>query len=425
MTRTQAYPEYREWRDGWLPNVPLHWRTANLRHFTSFETGWTPPTENDSAYEGSNQWANISDLGQPWISETAKHLSAAAVSGKRQAQVGHLLFSFKLSIGTVSRATIPMYTNEAIATFAETNDLATAYAYYALPVFVPMNANTNIYGAQLLNSTLIKSAPFAAPPLTEQRAIADYLDRETAQIDSLIEKQERLVETLRERRDAVVRSAFTDLAQRWPVDRLGRRTRIGNGSTPRREEMRYWQSGSIPWLNSTVANMDSVSAAQQFVTSIALEECHLPMVPPGSVLVALTGQGRTRGMSTLLEIPATVNQHLAFITPDSHRWLGRYLQWALRASYRDLRMISDENGSTKGGLTCEDLKSFRLPMPSLVEQRRIAASLDEQTCKIDTLIGKVERFIELAKERRAALITAAVTGQIDVRNATDPVSVAG
>lgn len=89
--------------------------------------------------------------------------------------------------------------------------------------------------------------------------------------------------------------------------------------------------------------------------------------------------------------------------------------WSIRAAYTELRELSEENGSTKGALTCEALKQFRLAVPPLDEQHRIAAYLDQQAEKIDALIAETERFIELARERRAALITAAVTGLIHVR----------
>jgi type I restriction enzyme S subunit len=168
-------------------------------------------------------------------------------------------------------------------------------------------------------------------------------------------------------------------------------------------------------LNSSVVNESRVTRAEQFVTAVALRECHLPVVAPGSLLIGLTGQGKTRGMATILDIEATVNQHVAYVTPDRSTWLPEYLLWSLRASYEGLRRLSEENGSTKGGLTCEALKQFRLAIPPLDEQRRIAVHLDQQTAKIDLLVAETERFIELSKERRAALITAAVTGQIDVR----------
>ncbi|QDP98578.1 restriction endonuclease subunit S [Microlunatus elymi] len=264
----------------------------------------------------------------------------------------------------------------------------------------------------------LNNLPILVPPLGEQLAIAGYLDRETARIDTLIDEQQQLIKLLRERRFAVVTNALS-----WPSlsavrgDKLGRSARIGNGSTPRRDNLTYWEGGHTPWLNSAVVNQQRVTDSDQFVTDTAMKECHLPIVTPGSVLIGLTGQGKTRGTATILDIEATVNQHVAYVTPDRNVWCPEYLLWSIRASYSDLRRISEENGSTKGGLTCEALKQFRVLAPPLVDQRRIATYLDDQTAKIASLINEAERFIELSRERRAALITAAVTGQIDVREA--------
>jgi type I restriction enzyme S subunit len=270
----------------------------------------------------------------------------------------------------------------------------------------------------MITAGRVGSLGVEVPPLQEQRAIADYLDRETARIDTLIEEQQRLIEMLRERRRSVALHMIPSLPRLGSgADKLGRTARIGNGSTPRRENMAYWDGGNVPWLNSSVVNEPRVGSAAQFVTEAALAECHLPLVSPGSVLVGLTGQGKTRGMATILDIEATVNQHVAYVAPDRSRWWPEYLLWAFTAAYNDLRRLSEENGSTKGGLTCEALKQLRMTVPPLEEQRHIAMRLDEQTAKIDTLITETQRFIELARERRAALITAAVTGQIDVREA--------
>ena len=263
----------------------------------------------------------------------------------------------------------------------------------------------------------LDNLPLAVPTVVEQKTIAEFLDHETAQIDVLVGRQERLVGVLSERREAVVAHAMGGLSDRHGrLARLGRRARIGNGSTPRREEERYWGGGNHPWLNSSVVNLPEVWQATQHVTDAALLECHLPKVRAGSLLVGLTGQGKTRGMATILATEATINQHLAYITPDPSYWDSRYLLWVLRADYRVLRRLSDENGSTKGGLTCDELKRHRVPRPNLEEQRGVAGLLDEQTAKIDASISKAQRFIELARERRVALITAAVTGKIDVRD---------
>ncbi|USY20739.1 restriction endonuclease subunit S [Nocardiopsis exhalans] len=197
------------------------------------------------------------------------------------------------------------------------------------------------------------------------------------------------------------------------ADKLGRTTRIGNGSTPRRENREYWDGGDVPWLNSSVVNQRRVDSAVQFVTAAALSECHLPIVPPGSVLVGLTGQGKTRGMATILDVEATVNQHLAYVIPDRDKWWPGYLLWLLTSAYDDLRRISEENGSTKGGLTCEALKQLRVSIPPIDEQRAICCYLDRETARIDTLIEEQQRLIGMLWERRRAVCLTAVTRGVD------------
>ncbi|MEU1899324.1 restriction endonuclease subunit S [Nocardiopsis dassonvillei] len=198
------------------------------------------------------------------------------------------------------------------------------------------------------------------------------------------------------------------------AEKLGRTARIGNGSTPRRENRKYWDGGDVPWLNSAVVNQRRVGSASAFVTAAALAECHLPIVPPGSILVGLTGQGKTRGMATILDIKATVNQHLAYVIPDRDKWWPDYLVWLLTSAYNDLRRISEENGSTKGGLTCEALKRLRVTMPPVDEQRAIADYLDCETAQIDNLIEEQQWLIEMLRERRTAVVSHATSRGAEV-----------
>lgn len=269
-----------------------------------------------------------------------------------------------------------------------------------------------------IRSTDLNKVTIPLPPFDEQRAIADYLDHETARIDALVAKQEEFIGLLRERRRIVVPSILSEARLTdTRLDKLHRRTRMGNGSTPRSGEDRYYVDGTIPWVNSSVVNQTEVREPSKRVTQNAVNECHLPMVKPGSILIALTGQGKTRGAATILRITSTINQHLAFMEPDKNFWLPEYLLWVLRSNYEDLRRISSENGATKGGLTVGDLRDLKVAMPDLDEQSRLVNKLEEASAQIDTLIAKAKEHIALAKERRAALITAAVTGQFDVRTA--------
>ena len=270
------------------------------------------------------------------------------------------------------------------------------------------------------------------PSLPQQRSIASYLDRETARLDRLVAAKERVLGLLAEKRWALITCAVTrgldsrvplrdsgiawlgEIPARWHIWMLAHLALVGNGSTPNRDNTDYWAGGTVPWLNSAVVNQEEATSADQFVTSAALRECHLPSVRRGSVLVGITGQGKTRGQAVVLSFEATINQHLAFITPQVIRLDAWFLRWALLAAYGFLRSISDDAEGTKGALTCEDISGLRVPVPTIDEQRSIVRYIATESAKIDALRTATERTIDLLNERRAALIAAAVTGQIDV-----------
>lgn len=436
MSAPARYPAYRPWDQPWLDEVPAHWRTASLRHFTSFATGWTPPTGDDAAYLGPHFWANISDLGAPWIAETAKTLSDDAVHGRSPAKPGDLLFSFKLSVGTVSRAQVAMYTNEAIAVFGESSGLDLAYAYFALPVFVPKSANINIYGAPLLNSSLIKSAPFAAPPeLAEQRQIAEYLTRETGQIDLLVERQTRLVELLEERRSAVVERAvlygldpsaeriptslpwLPAIPSHWQALQLGFVTDTLAGYAFPSDRFTHDKSatrllrgvnvkpGRLDWSDAVYWDDEAapVSAAFKLQEGDVVLGMDRPFVAAG-VRAAAIGAA---------DLPAYLLQRVMRIRGGEFV-LQDYLRYVLSTSAFLAYLQPLFTGVSVPHMSEWQVRKFRMPLPPLPEQRTIVSYLDEQTAAFDRLITKAGRFIDVAQERRSALIAAVVTGQMDV-----------
>jgi type I restriction enzyme S subunit len=278
-------------------------------------------------------------------------------------------------------------------------------------------------------------APFPLPPLPEQAAIVRFLDHADRRIRRYICIKQKLIALLEEQKQTIIHRAVTrgldpsvrlkpsgvewlgDVPEHWETWQIGHFSRVGNGSTPSRGNSAYWSSGHYPWLNSAYANQENVTKADQFVTDTALRECHLPIVPPGSVLVAITGQGKTRGKATVLRIEATINQHMAFITPNTKVASADYVRLALHGSYAQLRSISDDSGSTKGALTCADLKHFRLILPSAPEQSAILIAVESETCASSAAIDRAHREIALLREYRIRLIADVVTGKLDVRAA--------
>lgn len=402
-----------------------------LRHFARFTTGWTPPTDDDASYDGDHPWVTIGDMTGPWIGTTERSLSDAAVAGRIPCQPGDLLFAFKLSVGTVARALIPLYTNEAIATFSPTEHLDLGYAVYALPIFLLRNTQTNIYGAQLLNNRRILSAHVHLPPLGEQHAIADYLDRETARIDTLIEEQQRLIDLLRERRTAVARHAVTsglsDQVERqtsqvpwlahvpthWDIQQL---RRVGTTDTGSGFPVRFQGKTDLPYPFfkvkhlSTGARTGVIVEADDTVDDSIVRELSARVFPRGTLAFAKIGAALLLGRVRELGCPGCLDNNLAgFIV---NRSLDN------RFAYHMLSQIDFSylvNPGAVPSISDKNFLSYPVAIPPLPEQRDIAENLDRQVRRIDNLIIETERFIDLARERRSALITAAVTGQVDVR----------
>ncbi|MFC7432019.1 MULTISPECIES: restriction endonuclease subunit S [unclassified Agrococcus] len=250
-----------------------------------------------------------------------------------------------------------------------------------------------------LNLGPLAQTPIPSWGLANERAIADYLDRETAQIDALIAKQEQLIATLRERRVAAAASMVGDAGGR--TARIKDVAALVNGYPF--DAGLFRDSGDIP----LVRIRDILGST--FGTFLAREQVpDTALVRDGDLVIGMDGDFN----STLWSRgAAALNQRVCLLRETGDASMS-YLSYAL-PTY--LGVINDLTYSTTvKHLSSKQVLNIALPLPPLDEQRRVAAQLDEQMMKIDALIGKAQQFIMLAKERRAALITVAVTGQIAV-----------
>lgn len=289
---------------------------------------------------------------------------------------------------------------------------------------------TGAGGLKRVSSDVLRQHHLPLPPKDVQHRVANYLDRETARIDGLIEEKERMLALLEEKRAALISRVVTrgldpnaplkpsglewlgEIPAHWEVRPIKYLAVVGNGSTPAIENADYWSDEGYPWLNSSVVNVSPVTNASRFVTGTALRECHLPKIQPPAVLVGITGQGKTRGMAAVLGIEATINQHIAFIKPHAEELQAQYLCLLLGHAYEYLRSDSDGAGSTKGAITCEQLANIKIPVPPSREQVEICARASGWDDASGPLRAEIERSITLLAARRSALITSAVTGQI-------------
>ncbi|SPM31954.1 hypothetical protein MTAB308_5479, partial [Mycobacterium terramassiliense] len=271
-----------------------------------------------------------------------------------------------------------------------------------------------------LSSGRLKALEVPHPPLAEQGAIADVL----RYVQRARRINKRVLSTTRELKSAAMEQLFTrglrgeaqketdigQIPESWELVPLGELGRIGNGSTPKRSTRAYWDGGTFPWLNSAKVYDRDIRDADQFVTDVALKECHLPVLEPGAVLVAITGQGKTLGNAAVLSIRATINQHLAYLQTDLEKAEPKFVRAYLETQYAQLRAVASGGGSTKGALTCGFLRGMTVPWPpTIVEQQEIVEVLDVLDRKIELLGRKRDVLDQLFKSLLHKLMTGGIS----------------
>lgn len=311
-------------------------------------------------------------------------------------------------------------------------------AYYLLAArergFI--QATCNVVSMPHYTSEKLSATPIPLPPTKDQVLVADYLDRETAQIDALIGKQERLIETLRERRNGVLLRGVTKgvdrsvdvrqsglrwaggIPRHWDVGNIRRYATMKTGHTPSRSTSAYWRDCHIPWV--TLADVHQMRPGTDLyvspTTSACISELGLTnsaaeLLPAKTVMLSRTA---SVGFAAMMPTAMATSQ-------DYWNWVcgpglsPEYLTLVFRAMREEFRALM--TGSTHKTIYQATAASLSIPVPPLEEQKFIVVHLLEAMHEIDALLAKAEQLIVLVRERRSALITAAVTGQIDVRRA--------
>lgn len=437
MDKYQPYPNYKKASVTWLDEMPEHWIPSKVKYIAPFQVGWTPPTKNDENFVGENLWVNISDLKEKVITNTSKRISdrAAKEASMSITPKGSLMYSFKLSVGSVSFAGEDMYTNEAIASFLDSARLPLSYLYYALPKFVIENASTNIYGARILNQELINNAQLLEPTYEEAENIANFLDHETAKIDILIEKQQQLIKLLKEKRQSVISHAVTkglnaqvpmkdsgvewlgEVPAHWVVCKFGYISQVVRGGSPRPAgDPTLFNGDYSPWVTVAEITKDDeiyLTETETFLTKKGSEQCRV--FSSGTLL--LSNSGATLGVPAILKIDANANDGVVGF--ENLQIDSEFAYFYLSILTEDLRERVKQ-GSGQPNLNTDIVKDISIPIPPKGEVDQIVSSIHKLRNNYSNLIVKATSAIKLMQERRTALISAAVTGKIDVRNWRQP-----
>jgi len=287
---------------------------------------------------------------------------------------------------------------------------------------------TGAGGLKRVSPDLLRQHHLPCPDGETQCLIADYLDRETARIDALVAEKEKMLALLEEKRAALISRAVTrgldptaplkpsgldwlgDIPAHWETRRIKHGfSTIGSGTTPPTNREDYYH-GDMPWVTTSELRENIVTSTEKCVSIEALSDFPtLRVYPEGSLLFAM--YGATIGRVAVLGVSATVNQAVCVLGGEES-FLSEFVFYALQA-VREV-LISYATGGGQPNLNAEKLREFSIPCPPLSEQWKICAHLNRVLRRFKVLSSEIGRSIERLKERRAALITAAVTGQIPV-----------
>ena len=264
------------------------------------------------------------------------------------------------------------------------------------------------------------------PPLEDQQKIAAHLDRKCTQIDALISNAQQQIEKLKAYKQSVITETVTkgldpdvtmkdsgvewigEIPEHWGTPQIKHIATISSGSTPNRNNTEYW-NGSIKWLKTGELQNNEITDSEEHITQKALEETSVTLFPVNTVLMAMYGQGKTRGMTALLKTPSTTNQACAGMTIVSQNILVKYFWKCLMGAYNGIREIAQ--GSGQPNLNAGLISSFKIPLPPKEEQQPIIDFLDKKCSQIDKLIALKQQKIEKLQQYKKSLIYEYVTGK--------------
>lgn len=430
----------REMKDSgieWIGNVPKDWEIVRIKEKYPFNTGFTPDTQQSNYYNDENgyEWATIADIVGGKVNTPTKSLVSRSFIEQYHKEIikpNSLLYSFKLSVGQTAITDRPMYTNEALASFEQTSENNIGFLKYS-SLLIEYNANTNIYGAKILNQQLIKNAYVTFPNLQEQCRIADFLDEKCGEIDSLTKDIQEQIETLEEYKKSVITEAVTkgldpnvemkDSGIEW----IGKIARDANVF---RLKFFSYMKGRIGWqgLKASdfidegpycVTGTDFINGKVNWESCYHVSEERYSMdsnihIKEGDLL--MTKDGTIGKLAVVDKLPgkACLNSHLLIIRPLQNKYKNKYLYYIMKSHLFSKYYTIVSTGSIMDSLSQEKTGNFAIPIFSAEKQQQIISYLDSKCSEIDAIIQNKKEQLDVLAEYKKSLIYEYVTGKKEV-----------
>jgi type I restriction enzyme S subunit len=425
-----------------LGKIPADWGLKRLKRIAEFRGGGTPSKENLDYWKGDIPWVSPKDMKVSVVVDTEDTITAQAVreSATKLVPKGAVLLVVRSGILVhsipVALAGRDVTLNQDLKALIPSSVILPRYLFYLISgLQTELLVEWKREGATVesLEIELVANTPIPLPGAREQRDVIEFLDRETARIDALMAKEERLIELLQEKRTALISHAVTkgidpnvpmkdpgvewlgEIPNAWEVKRLWH-------LTPSGRRIMYGivlpgpnVDGGVPIVKGGDVSPDRLRLDRLNRTSVEIESGYKrSRLRGGDLVYAIRGSiGEVAIVPDELEgVNLTQDAARVAYTTATH---GPWLLHALKSAAVFAQLEAGALGATIMGINIRDLKRASIPVPPRIEQEEIASFLEREIARIGGLIDKVHDAIDRLKELRTALISAAVTGKIDVR----------
>jgi type I restriction enzyme S subunit len=436
--RFKAYPKRKDTGVDLLGAIPSHWQVRPLKYSASMNPDVLPEeTDPDFSFEYLDI-AGVNSLGKIGHTEIV-HFETAPSRARRCLQFGDTIIStvrtYLKAIAFIEEANQDLIVSTGFSVLRPSDEVEPRFFWRAVQsdLFVQMVvAYSEGTGYPAINPSRLGLIPIVVPPREEQEAIVNFLDRETAKIDALVAKKERLIELLQEKRTAIIIHAVTkgldplapmresgvewlgEVPARWEVAPLSARYEVTLGKML--DAKQVTGDHLAPYLRNIDVQWDRINVQDLPEMDFDPEERGRFKLRVGDLLVCEGGEvGRAAIWGGDIDecYYQKAIHRLRAQTGDND---PLFLLYVLKAAARLGVFVADSNPNTIDHLTAVKLRHHRFPFPSWAEQTEIARLLERSTANIDGLMAKIKQGIERLKEYRTALISAAVTGKIDLRD---------
>jgi len=440
--RFRPYPKYKDSSVEWLGQIPAHWEVKKVTWLFKIGSGTTPHSESLAYYSGDMPWVTTSELRESVVMATEKNVTAEALRDYSSLKVhpaGSIAVAmYGATIGRLGLLGVPATVNQACCVFSHPDKAKSWYWFYWMQMRRPHLIALGYGGGQPnLSQELLRSIRAPIPPLCEQENIVAYLKTETAKIDELVAKKKRLIELLQEKRTALITRAVTKgidpnvpmkdsgvewlgkIPMHWESLALSRVTLsrcdgpFGSGL----KSEHYSESGvrvirlqNIGWTE--FLDVDEAYLDEDYARKLG-DHC---VKVDDLIIAGLGDEGHPVGRACVAPKgiePAMVKADCFRFRLDRRRIFPRFAANQLSATASAIGSLA--TGATRARMNLTTTAARKVALPPLSEQKAIVDALDKEAKKHHAMIAKVREAIDYLKEYRTALISAAVTGKIDVR----------